>query len=153
MPLERTYSPSDSDLDEIADLTGLALSGLYKSIYTDYAGSRFSDDAPAFTVTYPDGTKVNESLNAVLTIDDIKRQWPHVGYLADFAVYFGLSDDFVEPKYLVPIAEVYDGGIYLAVGGRHVDKSFIADNGDFGIALLAVGEDDLRGLIETASCR
>lgn len=153
MTLERTYIPSDSDLDEIADLTGLALSDLYKRIYTDYAGSRFGSDSPAFTVTYPDGTEVNESLTAVLTVDDIKRQWPHVGYLADFAVHFDLHEDFVESQFLVPIAEVYDGGIYLAVGGQHIDKAFIADNGDFGIALLALCEDDLRRLIETANCR
>ncbi|MCP4194403.1 MAG: hypothetical protein GY768_27670 [Planctomycetaceae bacterium] len=148
MTLKQQRKPNEADLDEIEAVTGLALTESFKHIYMMHSGSKTEDFGPHIQVLYPDGTDSEENLQAFLTVHDIREQWPHVGYLEQFADHFDLDENFVEPEFLVPIASVYDGGIYMAVGGRHVDKFFLADNGDFGIACLASGVDDFLKLVD-----
>jgi len=137
MVFELSRQPIETDLREIEEITGLALTDSYKRTYLAYSGLTAKGFGPKISVTYPNGPTVTETVQSFLTVDEIRNQWQYVDYLEQFADHFNLGSDFVEPRCLVPIADLYDGAVYVAVAGRHVDKVFVADNGDFGIAYLA----------------
>lgn len=151
MPFEQQRKPHETDLDEIEAITGLPLTNSFKRVFMMYSGCRIEGFGPRIEVRYPNGAEAIENLQAFLTTAEIREQWQFIGYLQEFADHFELGTSFVESQYLIPIAEVYDGGIYMAVGGRHIDKLFLADNGDFGIACIANSADEFLKLVDLSN--
>jgi len=147
MAFHRTRTPSESDLGEIERLTGLRLTDGYRQLYLARSGMKAEGFGPEVAVEFGDGLEDELNVQAFLTVDEFRERWQHVEYLRQFVKDFDLGPDFVQPEFLVPIADTYDGVIYIAVGGRHVDHVFFADNGDFGIARLATNVAAFERLI------
>ena len=145
MKLERVREPQSQDLEEIESITGLKLSESYREIYLKYSGMKAQNWGPEISVKYMDESEGKENIQEFLTHEDIRKQWEFVGYLKEHAEHFELGSDFVEPEYLVPIANTYDSVLYISVFGEHKNKVYFADNGDFGILLIA---DNVQQFVE-----
>ena len=91
----------------------------------------------AITLQYPRGVKSDDLLQRFLNAGEIAEQWPYIDYLLDYAATFELGHDFFDPALLLPIADCANGAIYVANAGKHVGKVYHADNGDFGVSLIA----------------
>lgn len=86
--------------------------------------------------TFSHGHMLSDGFRKVHHPTEILEQLQFVGFIEDFAEENGLSRKEIETEKLLPIMEV-DGGsicIYVAIGGAHVNKLFVVDNGDFGIS-------------------
>ncbi len=147
MVFERLRFPLESDIANIERVTGLKLSNEFKILYANYSGYVAAGMEAEIEFTFPNGNESFESIQTFVTVDDIREQWPHIGYVVDFCNHFGLDDTFIEPQYLIPVANTYDGVIYVATGGKHIDKVYFTDNGDFGIALLATSSNEFAEMI------
>lgn len=66
---------------------------------------------------------------------EIINQLQYISYIEDFFLENDLNSDYVEVDYLLPVMEVCGGSLnlYVALSGKHMNKVFIVDNGDFGI--------------------
>ena len=148
MPFTRPHIPTDSDLDAIEGVTHMLLSDSVRTAYMRLAGHHASGIGAAYAIQYPDGTASDDLLQRFLLEADIREQWLHIGYLSEFVAHFELGPDFVDPDVLLPFADCADGGIYLANSGRHAGKVYHADNGDFGIALIASRLTDFEALFD-----
>ena len=85
--------------------------------------------------TFNEKSRLTDGFCKVLHTRDIIRQLSSIGYLEDFFECFALKRNEVEVETLLPIMEANGGGlnIYVSIGGAHVNKLFVVDNGDFGI--------------------
>lgn len=147
MPYTRSRLPTDSDLAAIEEFTNFSLSGSVRQAYTELAGYEASGIGLSFTVSFPNGTVSDDLLQRFLLVEEIRAQWPHIGYLREFVSLFGLGSGFIEPSVLLPFADCAEGCLYLANSGQHEGRVYYADNGDFGIAFLAESVMDLGHLL------
>lgn len=151
--MKRKSTPGITDIQEIEAITGLTLSDDYKRMYGSYSGLEADDGegvGSPISVKY-EGFEKTAHVRLFYSVEEIRICWKYVGpdALKEEAERFDLNEEFVETEYLVPIAGEYDGGaIFIAVGGRHVGKMFLSDNGDFGIGCLANNVDEFLRKID-----
>ena len=147
MSFTRPRLPSELDFETIERVTAMAMPNGIRDAYLRWAGLVASGIGAPFGISYSDGTESDDLLRRFLLADEISRQWPHIGYLAEFATHFDLDSSFVEPATLLPFADCADGCIYASLCGKHAGNFYHADNGDFGIAFLASGITGLANVL------
>ena len=147
MPYTRSRLPTELDFETIERTTAMVVPKDIRDAYLRMAGHIASGIGTPFGISYPDGTESDDLLQRFLLADEIVNQWPHIGYIVEFATHFDLDSDFVEPATLLPFADCADGCIYASICGKLAGKFYYADNGDFGIALLASGATALAELL------
>lgn len=140
---------NEPELDAIEATTQLELTGSFRRHLASLADYEPGTAESEISLAYPDGFVTTDVIVKFLNPGEICSQWEFISYLADFAREFELGPDLVETQYLIPFADTAAGGIYVSVGGRHVDSVYHSDNGDFGICRLAGSLDEfvqLQGL-------
>jgi len=95
-----------------------------------------------FTAIFEDGGSDGDYITDFLTVEQIKQVWPYIDYLEDDVENFEISSSFMQWEYLFPLAGTGDGTLYVAIGGDHDRAIYEADNGDYGIGLVADDIDD-----------
>lgn len=125
-------------IDEIEKLIETALPLEVMNLFQNYSGSSESINGKECYLKYidNDGDESSDLLIGMETFEQIIKNWRYRGYLIDFQKELELSDAYVEADKLFPIADMSDGGVYIAWGGKHDGKIYFVDNGDFGINLI-----------------
>ncbi len=90
-----------------------------------------------FFITHPDGYKDEDRICCFSTYQTFWQDNEYRNFLEDFQEQFELDNTYVQSEHLYIIGETYCGSVCMALNGIHKGKIYIADNGDFGITLLA----------------
>lgn len=153
-----TYSkgraPLSSDIAEIETIIGKSLPDWYAKHYMTLSGLQrvnqdheFGDDWEKYldiVATFEDGSSKGEHVTNFITVEQIKDTWRYIDYLEDYVEQFENTETFVQWQSLFPLGNLGDGVLYVAIGGQHDRKIYAADNGDYGIGLVA---DDIDQFI------
>ena len=147
----KTHIATSEDISELELVTGKDLPEWYKEHYISLSGLKRSklkahevDDNTHvdFTAVFENGGSDGDHIIDFMTVDQVKQVWPYIDYLEDDVENFEISSRFVQWEYLFPLAGTGDGTIYVAIGGDHDRAVYEADNGDYGIGLVAKDIDD-----------
>jgi aminopeptidase-like protein len=126
---------TERQLSMVEDLFGTALTPELRTFLKVHAGSKptINGDICCIDIKHSDGWKQSSCIERIVSFESLLVKLENCDYLNEFVVHFGLTYDYVEAKYLFPLAELPNGSLLTAVNGRHTGKVYTADNGDFGI--------------------
>lgn len=150
----QSYKAERQDIKDIESLTGKKLPQWYVEHYLNLAGLKraelkdyeIEDDTHVdFVAVFEDGGSDGDHIVDFLTVEQIKQAWPYIDYLEEDVEHFEISSDFLQWKYLFPLAGTGDGTLYVAIGGDHDRAVYEGDNGDYGIGRVANDIDDFIG--------
>ena len=143
MKFERKSEPKLEDIKEIEKLWKNSLSDDFIQFYMKYSGYELPYYEYTVDVLYqsegaPD-IDAEEDLFCFSNLEDIKRLWKYTGpsHIQHYLDHFEHPKSIVDPEALVAFAEGDSGVFYISTKGRTKDKILYADNGDFGIGLVA----------------
>ena len=126
-------------LTEIEELLKKELPSNLKEFLLQEGGSTpsINNKDCCFTITLFDGSTTSGYIENIVSYESLKNDLQYISYLEEYAEHFSLSTDYVETQYLFPFAAMPNAVVYLSIGGKHLNKVYYADNGDFGIIFLA----------------
>ncbi len=77
------------------------------------------------------------SFEKIIGLEGIFAEFADRDTLDLYVMEQNLTTDFVEIETLCPFAYAHNGVFYCSISGKHNGKVYFADNGDFGIFLIA----------------
>lgn len=142
---------TEAEIKTVEQTTGLHLTESFKAFILEYNGGipQHNHEVCSLTIEYEDGYKTSTFVENLISMQEVTRQWENVGYLEELAAHFELTREYVEVEKLFPIANLANGVAYIALGGKHKGKIYIADNGDFGIVYHCASMNDFLANLES----
>lgn len=151
MKIENNQQIDDRDFSLIESHYGCSVSTEIRSFLKGFNGEIVEpEDGLEIVYTTFDGQVFTDYFPNILHTKEIIEQLPSIDYIEDFFENSELSRNDVEAEYLLPIIEVCGGslGLYIALDGKHKNKVFMVDNGDFGICKIAESLADLASMLK-----
>ena len=134
-------------LSDIEIFVGIELSEELKKLLSNYSGGEptIQGKPCMIDLTHPDGWTQEYFITKIKSCKSIVDQLNNLDYLIEYRDHFNISNEYVEIEKLLPLIEVLNGEILISIEGQHKGKLYLADNGDFGIMLIA---DSLDGFFQ-----
>lgn len=148
---------TDSDIFKLEEKIKLQIPDDLKLFLKEYGGTenqyfkniKEETDFYVFTFQLEDGYQIEETLSKIDSVNSILEIWQYRDFLFEFQDTFKLSKDYVEVEYLLPIIELMNGKqLYVSIYGKHKDKLYYVDNGDFGIIKITDSLDEFFNRIK-----
>ena len=146
-------SINTESISRIENLTEFKIPDHLIYFWKKYAGGKSGWDSKQYLFQYQVsvGNKKFTQSSAIIGIlseTEIIEQWNYIETLQELKEEFELTDSYIETDKVLPIIDVTDGTIYIAVSGTHRGKIFFGDNGDFGIIQIANSLNDFLNALE-----
>ncbi|RYE14488.1 MAG: SMI1/KNR4 family protein [Rickettsiales bacterium] len=130
---------SENQLNEFEELLNRELPSNLIEFLLQHGGSTplINNKNCCFTINLFNGSIICGYIKKIVSYESLKNDLQYIGYLEEHVEYFSLSKDYVETQYLFPFAILAKAVVYVSIRGKHLNKVYYADNGDFGIIFLA----------------
>ena len=132
---EGSIELTENQLDHIESLIGKVIPAQIRKLYKYHSNSvpKINGTRCSCKIHCNDGWIIANFIEKIPSFEELQNDLSDKEFLEDYVRHFGLTDEYVEVEHLFPFAILPNGGIYIALEGKHKGKIYAADNGDFGI--------------------